>query len=308
MKNNIHNVLQDFESKLLRHSNIKLDTYKPQQFRGSGLPICPLRWALVEILNDNKVQEESSLGLDFFAGFGTILHSSLQRWSGFHGKIYGDWEYHHEYFKKIDGKIWKRVKTEVVKNKLGPVKTKDGKDMIYREFTVKHPDTGLTGHVDCLIPYKDGFIVLDYKTSSANKIIEMEEPPINYHNQIHTYWYLLENYGPVDLGDERKGIPDKYRRPLKIYGSVIFMISRDNPFAKDGTKMFLAEENDTESVLANFKNYKRAKKAVKTKKFDAVIEHRTCTCKADTEGCEFAVLGCGLDSERVKKAVKDLIE
>jgi hypothetical protein len=298
----MNDCLKSFERKLLESTDRETGKTRPNQFRCSALPICPLRWVATELLNQGKIPEKENLSLDIYAGIGTQLHSVLQKWGGFKGLLYGDWELTREIKKEIEGKTYSRKSTKTIKSKLGPITDESGQPYTYKELVVRHPKTGLSGHVDGLVPYLDGYIIVDFKTSASSKLLEMNSPPINYHTQVMAYWYLLSKFGPWD---EQL---NEFREPLIIYGTVIFFLGRDNPM-KD-TKMFVNKVLDKNLVLEQFKLYRMAQEALATKKFSDVIQNRSCHTKQEVldSWCEFGILGCGVGNKKVAQNLKDLGE
>ena len=296
----MNDCLKSFERKLLESTDRETGKMRPNLFRCSSLPLCPLKWVATELLNQGKIPEKENLSLDIYAGIGTQLHSVLQKWGGFKGLLYGDWELNLDEWRKIDGKSFCHKSKKIIKNKLGPILSSEGKPYTYKELVVKHPKTGLSGHVDGLVPYKDGYIIVDFKTSASSKLAEMLTPPLNYHTQVTAYWYLLSKYGPWDEEDE------EFREPLKIYGTVIFFLGRDNPM-KD-TKMFVNKVLDKQLVINQFKLYRMAQEALASKKFNEVIQNRSCHTKQEVldSWCDFGILGCGVGNKKVAQNLKDL--
>jgi len=276
------------QEQVLLASERETEILRKNWFRCSGLPLCPVGWCLMKLLYPNGAPEVESFSLSWFAGLGTTAHSALQKWDGWNGHIYGDWKCVHVKRKVIHGKSWKREHVVRVKNKVGPVFCpKCGRLMQYEELLVRSPNGELTGHVDALVPFKDGFYVKDYKTSSKFKCKEMKKPPGNYVEQVNAYAYMLSKFGPWDEQEK------KFRKKLKIYGTIIEFIQRDNPFEKSyGIKQFLNKGFDEDVYLENMRLYKIAERALKTGKFKKVSRLGICSSREDAEGCEFASIGC----------------
>jgi hypothetical protein len=294
-------LLNDFEQTLLKKSEEQAEP-KKQSFRCSQLPICPVKWVMGEFVHGGMIPTANTFGTDWFAGFGTIAHLALQKWSAFHGMAYGDWECTHFNRKIVNGKEWRSKNTIIIRDQLGPVKCpKCGKQMIYKELELRNPETGLTGHVDLLIPYKDGFIIVDFKTAGTEKIHELIKPAIEYHNQVQHYWYELETYGAYDWKKKQ------HRGKLKIYGTAIFYVQRDNPFSdKDGTKVFLCKELDKNLINRNFSNFNIANQAIENGQFEKVVAGRLCKNRVDLKiDCPYNSIGCGLGDAKVISNLKE---
>lgn len=299
----MNDCLKAFERKLLESTDRETGNTRPNQFRCSSLPICPLKWVATELINDGQIPERENIRQDIYTSIGTEIHTVLQHWGGYKGLLYGDWELETEIQKEFEGKIYSRIAKKTIRDKVGPVKCeKTGRLYKYKELVVKHPKTGLSGHVDGLVPFEDGFIIVDFKTAASSKLAEMLRPPINYHTQVMAYWYLLSKFGPYNEKTQ------DWREPLKIHGTVIFLLGRDNPI-KD-TKMFVSRTLDKELVFDQFKIYKMIQEALKTKNYGEVIAHRLCHSKAEVveSWCEHGILGCGVGNKKVAQNLKDLSE
>jgi hypothetical protein len=300
---NFNDTLSAFEKTLFTSVEKPNIRTRPNAFRCSALPLCPVKFCLTELQHNGRVPEIDNIGLDVYAGIGTHLHTVLQKWSGYHGKLYGDWEIKKEKRKIVNDKDYVRSYTKTIRGTIGPVVDEvTGQEYTYKELTIKCPHTGLTGHIDGLIPYKDGYIIIDFKTSSTEKIAKMTTPPLNYQAQINAYWYFLEKFGPYD--EEEK----QYYPKLKIYGTALFFLSRDNPFSDTGRKMFIAKKLDEEMVMRELDNYRRAQKALKNKNYEGIVDHRLCKDRdtVNEQGCEYSVLGCAVSSKKLLKNIEEL--
>ena len=300
----MENILEEFEKSLFSWQGE--ETTRPFSFRASGLPLCPVSWLLNRKIYNRELPNKENSSLLYFTGVGTSVHEILQKIGGRASLMYGDWVLPVTKRKIIDGKTYSNTEMKYKRGCIGPVKDKQGREYNYQELAVKCPKSGLSGHVDMLIPYKDGFIVGDFKTSSLAKINTLDESTVNYYSQIMTYWYLLSKVGPYS--EETR----KYRKPLKIYGALIYYINRDNPFNLENNKMFVYQTLDANPYKKSVKSYLLAEEVLKnttTEGLEAIAKRRLCKDRqtALESGCTYCVLGCN-DDKRILKSLKEQFE
>jgi len=294
----IYTYVESVERNLLNSEPIVTGS-RPQKFRASGLPFCPVIWVSDYLEKNGMLPEESSMGLDFYAGTGTILHSSFQKWTGLLGKLHGNWK-----CVQRDANLKltcsKNATPFKIKHVTGPQYCPFCKHLMeYEEYLIYHPETEFSGHIDCMLPYKDGFIVLDWKTTSAKKLPEIKEAPENYFNQINMYGYFLTNFGVYDE-DEKSFVG-----PFKIYGVGLWYIARDN-YKLSKVLLF----NKVDSDLAEFTLAQKlaADKALVDGKFKKVVKYKLCETKEDTKGCDRACLGCVRDDEKLLSNLRKMYQ
>ena len=298
----MQDTLEQFEKSLFSWED-KEEKKRNLSFRASGLPLCPVSWVMNRKVYDKETSSKENASLLYFTGVGTSVHTILQTIGGKGSLIYGDWVLTTPKRKIIDGKTYSRTTHTYKRGCLGPVVDKKGREYAYQELAVKCPKSGLSGHIDMLIPHKDGYIVGDFKTSSLTKISTMEESPTGYYSQIMAYWYLLSKVGPYS--EETK----KYRKPLKIYGAVIYFINRDNPFSLESNRMFLYDTLDESPYKKSVKSYLLAEKVLERYSEEGVkniVKRRLCKDRqtALESGCSYCVLGCN-DDKKIMKSLKE---
>lgn len=284
--------LKSLERCLVNKNFVKKSFMQDWEFRSSGLPICALKLLYQHLVDGGKVERKETLSYEYYTKIGTLIHSLFQDYLGRMGQLWGNWENH---------------KKEVIQHSFYP---NIGEDCEYKELIVKDPISGLTGHVDGLLPLDENeseFLLIDFKTSSIEKLKKLKDSPKNYYYQLHVYWSLLEKYGPFFNGE--------FQKPLKIKGACLYFISRDNPF-KDA-KAIVYTTNDTsclEYTNANYFLYQDFLKCKnRTEESIEIIKKiilsrlgKTDRELKDCGDCKFKTLGCvGLDKKIIFKCIKE---
>jgi len=155
-------------------------------FRASGQPICARDFVFWQLTEDGKrPPDEESFRMDFYTEIGTAVHSVMQRWLGRVNQIYGNWSCQNpkcQYYEAV-----------VIKNHLGvgPCPHCD-RETIYEEYLLTH-SSGLSAHPDGLLPYEDGYLLWEFKTTGL--LSKLSFPRHSYLLQTNIYAALLEDAG-----------------------------------------------------------------------------------------------------------------
>lgn len=168
-------------------------------FKGSTLPYCPVRDALTKCQEStgNTPNRVTTFDELIRMEIGTTVHAVYQKFLSLRGNIYGDWECSkcHKIFKMM----------------LGPT-YHCGRACDYQEIRLYDQNSGFKGAADALIPYGDGYVLIDFKTKAENR---MEKVKVERHEraQVFAYKYVLM----------------KPPYEINILGQAIVYISRDVP-------------------------------------------------------------------------------
>jgi len=274
----INEVLNDIEQKLV---NLKISNTRKLQFRCSGLPICPVSWIFGEAIHEGDIPSKEDFYSDFYTSVGTEVHLVLQRWLARTGLLYGNWRCENNIppSKKVSkvlrdndlGKSIKKYKRKCnyfIENCTGPQTCpKCNSEMVYEEFVVGDPETGLSGHVDACFVCNDGFIIADFKTTGVTKFAELEEPDEGYVEQINAYANMLSR-PPYNF---------------KIYGLGIWYIQRDSP---RNSKVFLWEKFSKKNYEYNLKQFKIIAE-LKKSNYKGIHKYRICPDIDSASGCPY---------------------
>lgn len=139
--------------------------------------------------------------------------------------------------------------------------------MEYNELHLEDPITGFGGHADAVIPYGDGYFLLDFKTKNPKKLrgIKLVD---EYRFQVAAYKYFL------------------IRAPhnLKILGSAVAYFSRE-----DRPSFQILEIPPDELADLEFDRFRRQRIATVTaaETGDVSQVHKLCGKSGDSPYCPF---------------------
>jgi hypothetical protein len=230
---------------------------EPQQyyFRGSSLPYCAVRDALHQCQSSIKAQpvRRTQLKQQYTMDIGTLVHKHIQRILGAQGRLFGKWEC------QVCG-------AKTTEPSVGPFAC-CGRPCDYVELRVSHP-SGFGGTVDALIPYKEGFILGDFKTKEKKKFPDIPFNK-NYRSQVFAYKYVLSR--------------PPYNYP--ILGQALIYIARD-----DISKFEIQEMENDDFADSEFEFYVKQKAtvepALQTGNMDALIGY--CSTPSDDQYCPYS--------------------
>lgn len=252
--------------------NLPVDPKRITELHPSSFPFCPIKtWYNWCMEGDLATVFEEPSSMRYYTEIGTAFHTMIQSTLGRGGKMLGDW-------------VCPNCKHEVkLSHKHKCPKCKSNMD--YEELGVVHGDR-IVGHCDGLFKWGDGYVVIDYKTTSI-KALEKHAKLHNVlpykHNvaQIESYCYLLaKQYG------------------IKIVGWCLMYCSRDNPQYKHlGTgslltlqrKKAIAERMDLYDT-----QYTTILKAATLKDLSSCVATKPCKVKADLKHMESEYEKCPL--------------
>lgn len=248
----------------INHMFVEREKYS---FRGSSLPYCPVRDCLVRCQTKTNTvpMRQTKFEWRLAADIGTTIHALLQKAMGERGTIFGQWKCPHC--------------STTYGFSVGPVRCNQQEcsrpNCEYVELEVRDPDSGFSGHVDCLIPYEGGYILCDFKTIYRKKLSKLQLDH-RHRCQVFAYKYLLQR-SPYNLD---------------IRGQAIVY------FPREDVSMFeiIEMENDDLSE-AEFVRYTKHKAAA-----DSVMESGNlaslsglCTTSTDQPFCPYNALCFGPD-------------
>ncbi len=206
--------IEEVNAKTLNDKELKDHKRRKIEIHPSSFPLCGLRmWYEQQVrpLPDDMEQVviDEEFGGDYYCNVGTLFHSIIQKWLGRGKKIVGNWKCHHV----VNG-----IKCTGKRGfSTNPECPKCGTEMRYYELGV-HFGKYTVGHTDGVFLFKGKYYVIDYKTSSTEKIVEHERtkkvfPYLSNLAQIKSYCFYLEQQYPG----------------LEISGYMLIYISRDSP-------------------------------------------------------------------------------
>jgi len=157
------------------------------RFRGSDLPFCPRKYMLDQV-RDRPRYEEVKYMSDFYTTGGDAFHTTLQRWLGISGKLWGKFKC------RKCGKLYPEGCTEDDnKGMFGPVKCCH-EPAYYHELHVtgKH----FSGHLDGLTYFQGKFLASEFKQMGSKKFEKRLSSGYDNHHyyQIQTYRRLLPEW------------------------------------------------------------------------------------------------------------------
>lgn len=238
-------------TKSLMHGLLRLkskEKHRPPALRPSSMPFCS-----IQLLRDLILKEpnEESMKSDFYMDVGTTLHSVVQKWLPRLGKGFGDWVC-------LDKKCGNKHKLTANR-----VCTSCGAQMQYEEIEVEY--RGITGHIDYILDKPKGKQIIDFKTSSSEKILKKDIPRLvstKYMMQILTYTYIVQElYG------------------WNMVGSSLLFISRDTPDTY--LEVFFPWDKKTSDEIAEFVDaqvagFSAANKSLNERDAIHAIKNRLC--------------------------------
>lgn len=193
------------------------------EFRPSAFPMCSILIyrKLVMGASLNQFEEERNAAGDYFMSVGTTAHENIQYHMGYTGQVFGDWKCTNfgQCSKGNDGlsiynKHGQCIRPGIitVRNSTNNMCPECGLGMDYVEKEIKFK--GLKGHIDGIIELPDGgYWLIDYKTTTKNKLNSGKLPVPTHLKQLPTYCYVVKKkYG------------------LDVRGFSLLYFSRDNPF------------------------------------------------------------------------------
>lgn len=195
--------IDDFAKSVVSCLQMTETSEQPCTFRASSMPICGRKFSFSQVLKpEDKQATVSDFVLSLQSSIGTAMHSTVQRWLGKFGILFGDWscpKCHREKLKHLGTPICKKCDLE----------------MVYKELDLKHQTVGVTGHPDGILRVGSKWVGFELKTKSQRTVDEISKP-IETHVRFQTACYavLLEMVFGIKL--------DEY---------AIFYISRDTPWS-----------------------------------------------------------------------------
>jgi hypothetical protein len=165
-------------------------------FRGSSLPVCPLRTALDTVRKVPR-NETRHLLMDFYTGTGHVIHELLQFWFGVDGSLFGKFQ-----CPECAQLFPKKSTPHDNIGMFGPHVCKGPKSKPHRPTVCKYiefhinniPKTGaFDGHCDGVLFVNGKYLVLEIKTTDTAKVRAREKygPDPKHRVQATAYRYLL---------------------------------------------------------------------------------------------------------------------
>ena len=211
---------------------------------------CQARWLFENMIGDLIKVDKTFLD-DYYEKIGLAVHNVIQRWLAKTGILYGKWRCHG------------RPKLGV-----GPFKcSRCGKTMTYVELELR--DGGLIGRPDAILVYKDGYFILEFKTTSLLNLDSDNLPYPSHVNQANSYSIMLEKTGK------------------KVYGFSVVYIARDNPRSY---KYFVTERSGFDYSLheMNLRLFEEALQMLKTGNFSSC--RKLCEDGKPDPNCKYRYL------------------
>jgi hypothetical protein len=168
-------------------------------FRGSSLPVCPLRTALDTVRKVPR-NETRHLLMDFYTGTGHVIHELLQFWFGVDGSLFGMFQ-----CPECAQLFPKKSTPHDNIGMFGPHVCKGPKSKPHRPTVCKYiefhinniPKTGaFDGHCDGVLFVNGKYLVLEIKTTDTAKVRAREKygPDPKHRVQATAYRYLLPRF------------------------------------------------------------------------------------------------------------------
>jgi hypothetical protein len=130
------------------------------EFRGSGIPHCPIRWA-AEFHKQVPTPDERNFMLDFVSERGRLTHEMTQKWLGIIGIMFGKWK-----CRKCNKVYPEDTKQTGV---MGPVYCCNDPTE-YVEYDMKNKDFDFGGHCDGVVQICGKFTTAEFKERNQDEI------------------------------------------------------------------------------------------------------------------------------------------
>lgn len=253
-------------------------------FRGSGLPVCPLRTAL-DAVRTTPRQDTRHLLSDFYTETGHVIHEALQFWFGKAGLLFGKFQC------PVCKRLYPKHSTpDDAHGMLGPVLCKGTKKAPHKptyanyvEFHINNLEkTGaFDGHCDGVLFVNGKYLVLEIKTTSTVRVKSHESGPEHKHMlQATGYRYMLPKF---------LNIPDKFWYPF----TVIIYYDRANP--KVNTPLIVSYEPN--AFVTQIRTYIKTARLIKHRRFEKI--HGICESCQDDQYCPYNSMCFSTDAQRL---------
>jgi hypothetical protein len=230
-----------FESQLKQivNSSYTLDNIKLSSAPRCSMlcKFCPVAFVIGQIQGDSVGE---SFTKDFYCSIGTVVHSTIQRWLGISGFLYGNW-------------VCSKCGCFIDEG-FGPIKH-CGEYGLYEEYQLNWDI--LSGHCDGIIEQDNEFYVLELKTISLSGLNTRvkENKPYEYHEaQANFYTFMAQ----------------KLKLKYPIVGHAIIYITRDNP---NIIKVFRKKGVDFKKVKETVKLFKDTQQMLITGDFNNIQKY-----------------------------------
>jgi hypothetical protein len=241
--------------------HVKFTVNTPAQrpyFRGSSLPVCPLRTAL-DTMRVKPRNETRHLLMDFYTGIGHVMHEMMQFWFGVDGSLYGKFQ-----CPTCDTLYPKKSTPDDNIGMFGPAfcsgtKKKPHKPVLckYVEFHINNlPKTGaFDGHCDGVLFIQGKYLVLEIKTTDTAKVRHRDAhgPDPKHRVQATAYRYMLPTF---------LGIPESKWHNF----SVVIYYDRAMP----RTSAVLVDPYEPQLFLDQIKTFVQTRKRIQKARFDRI--------------------------------------
>ena len=253
-------------------------------FRGSGLPVCPLRTALDSVRKVPR-QDTRHLLSDFYTETGHVIHEALQFWFGKAGLLFGKFQC------PVCRRLYPKHSTpDDAHGMLGPVMCRGTKKhphnptyANYVEFHINNLEkTGaFDGHCDGVLFINGMYLVLEIKTTSTVRVRSHEAGPDHKHMlQATGYRYMLPKF---------LNIPDKKWYPF----TVIVYYDRANP--KVHTPLIVPYNPDV--FVEQIRTFIKTAQRIKARRFDKITG--ICESCQDDTYCPYNSMCFSMDAQRL---------
>ena len=253
-------------------------------FRGSGLPVCPLRTALDAVRKVPR-QDTRHLLSDFYTETGHVIHEALQFWFGKAGHLFGKFQC------PTCKRLYPKHSTpDDAHGMLGPVLCKGTKNhphkpayANYVEFHINNLErTGaFDGHCDGVLFINGKYLVLEIKTTSTVRVKSHETGPDHKHLlQATGYRYMLPRF---------LNIPDKFWYPF----TAIIYYDRANP--KVNTPLLVPY--DPNVFVKQIRTFIKTARLIKHRRFEKL--HGICESCHDDQYCPYNSMCFSTDAQRL---------
>ena len=264
-----------FKKQFRTSKEVAADHQRLHELHPSSFPFCGLRqfyfWSTMgaEI---PKVRDEETT-MSYYTSVGTTVHLVLQDMLGRGKRMLGDWT------------CLNKACKHKVKLSSQHICPKCGSAMRYDELGVKH-GRHIVGHVDGVFKYREGYILVDYKTTSAKKVAQHRQTrrlfPYEYNiRQIESYGTLVQKqYG------------------INILGWMLVYVSRDNPswdYVVTGRALTLEQKRIIWTRMKTYdKHYHLALHAHSLPTVKDLVLEKPCKVEADLKFIETPYDKCPL--------------
>jgi len=224
------NYLNDVMQQTVSHVTAESHYYG---FTGSALPYCPTRDALQKCFESvgQAPARNTSFMEQIRMDMGNAVHTTLQNTMGVTGQLFGDW-------------YCRKCKQTIGWTKVGPI-FHCGRAAQYQEMKVRDEDSGFVGKVDGLIPYNNGYILVDFKTKETHVLKNIQTIDHHYRAQIFAYKYLLTK-PPFNLPITLQAVIYVSRENPSLFK--VMMLENDD-LAEDEFKRYVKQKLQSEAAL-----------------------------------------------------------